>query len=109
MKLATVKRLYRGLNEKNFGGVLFEPVIRFSRTTRLDGFYEPPLMAFNLKDTKGYYAVRELIYHEMVHQYVDEFLGVEDTNHHGVIFKQTYNKFWSDNMVPDLNYHYGDV
>lgn len=102
MKLATVIKIYDRLNAHNFGGVMNRPVILFSRTKTLDGFYDGMTMQFNLADTKGYVAVTELIYHEMVHQYVQEFLELDQVNH-GNRFKQEYRKF-SFGVTTDVNY-----
>ena len=97
IKLASVKQIYRALNRKNFGGVLVEPIILFSRTRKLHAFYDR-IMAFNLAETKGWFAVRELVFHEMCHQYIDEFLQAKDDDDHGRVFKKTYSKFATQNM-----------
>jgi hypothetical protein len=108
LKLETVKKIYLALNAKNFGGVLDMPRILFSRSLDFHGQHSGDILEFNLEGIKGYFAVRELVFHEMVHQYVDEFLQLEDTNDHGKIFVKTYNKFCTSNMTLDTDYLYGD-
>ena len=105
MKLITIKLIWRVLNANNFGGVLVEPRIGFSRTRRVDGFWESAgrFMMFNLTDTKGFVSVIELVYHEMIHQYIDEFLNLTVEDDHGKEFKRQYNKF-ARGIVRDVNY-----
>ena len=105
MKLVTVKAIYRKLNTLNFGGVLTMPTIKFNRCRTKDGFYDIDTMQFNLADTKGFNAVTELIYHEMIHQYIDTFLKLEVIDDHGKEFKKHYNKF-SFNVSTDMGYCY---
>lgn len=108
MKLNTIKTIYQELNALNFGNVLVMPMILFTRSRDHDGSYDGAFMTFNLADTKGFEAARELVYHEMIHQYVDEFLGIKDTCHHGREFKKNYNRF-SFNIAMDRNYCYGTL
>ena len=95
MKLATIKRVYQQINNRNFGGVLTMPRILFSRSLDYDAQHSGDIIEFNLRDTKGIAQLSELVYHEQCHQYVDSFLQVEDNTHHGHEFTQTYNKFCS--------------
>ena len=103
MKLNTVKNIYRKLNALNFGGVLTEARIGFSRTKNNDAHYDGNSIEFNLADVVGFNAVTELVYHEMIHQYIDQFLNLTVENDHGKEFKKQYNKF-SFNIVKDANY-----
>lgn len=107
MKLDTVKSIYRALNRKNFGGVLTQPVLKFSRTRLSHAKYNGVTMEFNLDDTKGFAAVTELVFHEMIHQYIDEFLKFENYDDHGKEFKKQYNKF-SSSIVMDKEYSYAN-
>ena len=50
-------------------------------------------MWFNPGFISGLDAVRSIVYHEMIHQYVDEFLDVVDNDHHGRIFWRNYKLF----------------
>ena len=101
MKFKTLIKIYDQLNEKNFGGVLSRPVIRFNRTKNIDGFWCEGKMGFNLSDTKGFFKVTELVYHEMVHQYIDEFLKLELQDDHGKEFKKCYRKFHTHDFLFD--------
>ena len=103
MKLATVKSTYRKLNARNFGGVLVMPRILFSRSLDFDGQHSGAILEFSLRDVTGLDELRELVYHEQCHQYVDEFLRVEDNAHHGRIFVKTYNKF-CNGITTDKDY-----
>ena len=105
MKLETVKKIYRTLNAKNFGGVLTEIRLSFSRTTENHAHYDGQSIEFNLVDTKGFSAVTELVYHEMIHQYIDEFLELKVKEDHGKEFKKQYNKF-SQGITLDPEYCY---
>lgn len=109
MKLQTVKNIYASLNAKNFGGVLTMPRIGFIRSIHKDGGFNGQEMLFSLVKTdypiRGFEAVTELVYHEMIHQYVDDFLCVVDSHDHGETFKKNYNKF-SFGIKKDPNYEY---
>lgn len=52
-----------------------------------------PIMRFNTADDKSLREIRATVYHEMVHQYIDYFLGIEDNAHHGDIFWLVYYTF----------------
>jgi len=103
MKLATVKRVYGELNALNFGGVLTMPRISFTRCSYVDGCYVGDAMEFNLNDTSGLVELAELVYHEMVHQYIAEFLGIVNWDNHNSTFVKMYNKF-SHGIEKDKNY-----
>jgi predicted SprT family Zn-dependent metalloprotease len=95
MKLKTVKSIYTNLIAKNFGGVISPAHIRFTRARQIDGYYEgrANIIRFNLDDTKGIDLVTELVFHELCHQYIDQFLHVADYDNHNALFRKTYNKF----------------
>ena len=103
MKLQTVKEIYRQLNTLNFGDVLEQPIIKFTRSRFNDGTYNRQTMQFNLADITGFDAVRETVYHEMIHQYIDEFLSLDTWVDHGKDFKQEYNKF-AFGIIKDKKY-----
>lgn len=107
MRLLTVKKIYDRLNKKNFGGVLKRPMIKFSRSNDNHGFYAGHYMAFNLVDVKGWKAVTELVYHEMIHQYIDEYLNIKCEDDHGKEFKKQYNKFCFG-ITGDSDYLFGE-
>ena len=98
MKLLTIKNIYRQLNARNFGGVLVEPTILCRRWRNalgqfVDSGNGPSTMEFNPVHLEGLSHARAVVYHEMVHQYLHEFLQVEEENHHGPIFWKHYTMF----------------
>ena len=102
MKHKTIVRIWTILNITNFGNALERPVIRFSRNKRHDGSYNGRVMWFNLADTKGFADVIELVYHEMVHQYIYDVLDLE--HDHCEIFRHNYWKFLTPDIKADPNY-----
>ena len=50
-------------------------------------------MEFNPTHITGMGHARSVVYHEMVHQYVEEFLGLDEFNDHGKVFWNNYKKF----------------
>lgn len=50
-------------------------------------------MEFNPADIKGIDFARTIVYHEMIHQYVEEFLELDESDHHGNIFWRNYRLF----------------
>jgi predicted SprT family Zn-dependent metalloprotease len=102
MKFKTVVRIWEILNITNFGASLERPVIKFNRSRRHDGSYDGNTMRFNLADTKGFAAVVELVYHEMVHQYIYDVLDIE--HDHGPVFQEHYRKFLTDDIQADPHY-----
>ena len=55
-------------------------------------------MYFNSRAIKGHWA-RSIVYHEMIHQYVEEYLGVDEKEHHGPVFWKHYRKFAPTNVI----------
>jgi hypothetical protein len=89
--------LYNDLNVTCFDGKLNKPTILISRAD-VHGHYTfggnfKPYMAFNPADDKGLRAMRATVYHEMVHQYLEEVLGIEEAKMHGDVFWLTYFLF----------------
>jgi hypothetical protein len=103
MKLATLKRTYDELNDSQFAGLLVRPRFFAIRNNREYASYlardpEPSIIYFFAAAIKGYWA-RSIVYHEMTHQYLEEFLGVEEEDHHGPIFWKNYRKFAPKNVI----------
>lgn len=103
MKLATIKRLYDELNESQFAGLLCRPMFYGIRNKREYASYVacdplPSIMFYNHVAIKGFWA-RSIVYHEMTHQYVEEFLGIDEADHHGPIFWKNYRKFAPKNVL----------
>ena len=98
MRLNTIKRLYDDLNVTCYDSRLDRPTILRSRTRSVHAHYNyggnmPAYMAFNPADDKGLRAMRATVYHEMVHQYLDEVLGIEEDKMHGDVFWLAYFTF----------------
>ena len=90
MNLRTLKQIWEQLNSEVFSGVLYPP--RFHRTrsrgeyaSYVAGITTQSELHFNTTAITGKMA-RSIVYHEMIHQYVEEFLNVEEKNHHGELF-----------------------
>lgn len=95
MKLRTLKNKYDELNALVFAGVLTRPRMLNTRARHLYASYSieafEALMHFNLKHLRGIWE--KVLYHEMIHQYVEEYLGIEEEDHHGDEFWRNYRIF----------------
>ena len=107
MKHRTIVTMYDQLNARNFGGVLVRPVIRFTRARKTWGHIElctrQTILSIS-REVKGLDFTFELMYHEMIHQYIEEFLYVDVADDHGTLFDKTYRKFLTPDIVPDYQY-----
>ena len=98
MKLNTFKNLYRKLNAKIFANLLIEPKF-FSRRWRvtLGQYYQHSRGRYSVIEFQTKETPKELlltvVYHEMIHQYVDEFLGIDEEDDHGEEFQRNYRLF----------------
>ena len=105
MKLATLERIWHELNESQFAGLLYPPRFFGIRNEREYASFQAAgeaggesWMFFNTRHIKGFWA-RSIVYHEMIHQYVEEYLGIEESDHHGPVFWKNYRKFAPHNVV----------
>lgn len=101
MKRVTIINIYDELNSSVFANVLKRPPIFNKRWNDAHAQYvdgNKPRMEFNLAGLKGMQHARSVVYHEMVHQYVEEFLNVHEENHHGPIFWRNYKMFAPKNV-----------
>ena len=102
MKLNTIKNIWQELNARNFGGVLAAPRIRWHRhhseAAKYNGVVIFVSRGMPISET------RETLYHEMVHQYIAEFLEIDETPHHNGLFRKTYTKFLTDDIERDSDY-----
>jgi len=97
----TFVNLFNELNSSTFAGVLSYPRILNTRTNRDYAFYEGILtdfgyvsnIFFSMRTIKGLKLAKDLVYHEMVHQYVQEILNIEEEVHHGPEFWKVYRRF----------------
>ena len=95
MKLNTIKQIYRALNSEIFNGLLDEPVMLCKRWRDAHAQHVvvsngPNRLEFNLNGIKGLAHATAVVYHEMIHQYIEEILHLDEDDHHGPIFWQWY-------------------
>ncbi|MBW2647683.1 MAG: hypothetical protein JRE23_16210 [Deltaproteobacteria bacterium] len=98
MKFNTVIIAYQELNARNFGGVLRQPIIvslrhRGHHAAVVSSTNKATYLTVNPKDFDSVLHMRSVIYHEMTHQYVEEFLGIDEEEEHGPIFWRNYRMF----------------
>lgn len=96
MKLKTIVKLYDELNRNNFSGRLQRPFIRLTRNTRMHGIVSDigrGRCMIRINPNEGPDEMRATVFHEMVHQYLDYHLGIEDNGHHGDLFWLVYFTF----------------
>lgn len=97
MKLSTLIKIYDDLNRDQFAGALTRPPFYFTRATDYWACYQGDAdghgLFFNSRAIKGNMA-RSLVYHEMIHQFVEEIAHVDEgDNHHGPVFWSFYTRF----------------
>jgi len=95
MKRATLIKIYDQLNADLFNGALVRPTILCKRWYSFGQFVNGRrhTMEFNPAMIKGLSFARAIVYHEMIHQYIEEVLGKSEVNHHGEIFWRVYKWF----------------
>lgn len=97
MKFQTFINIYDKLNANIFANVLERPRFRFTRNNchaqYVSDGHEFSEIHINPKDIRGFKHATAIIYHEMIHQYVEEFLNLTEENHHGPIFWRNYRMF----------------
>jgi hypothetical protein len=97
MKLATIKILYDELNADLFAGALTRPRILAKRWRSAYAQYVTPngptRLEFNIANIKGFSMARAVLFHEMVHQYLEEILHSNEENPHGELFWRVYTWF----------------
>jgi len=90
--LRELRRAYDELAHNHFRGALRPPALALSETTRRLGAWDRATRtvslsrAFVFRESWG--VVREVLKHELAHQYVDEVLGVHDETAHGPAFAE---------------------
>jgi hypothetical protein len=102
MKLVTIVNIYNEINANVFANVLQRPPIlakrwRDAHAQFVDG--RQRRLEFNLSGIKGMQHARSVVYHEMIHQYVEEYLHLSEDNHHGPIFWRNYKMFAPANIT----------
>lgn len=92
MKLATIKKEFDRINAEYFKGDLSIPRICNTRSRSTYGQTwadrRNVVMEFNLRAIpEMQVSIDELIFHEMIHQFIDHELELEDDGHHGTWFR----------------------
>jgi len=84
---------WSGMNTALLGGALKPPTIGLSEGVRKLGRWEPGTRTIELSRTlvmeHPWGEVREVLAHEMAHQYAHEVLGASDETAHGKAFRRT--------------------
>ena len=84
---------WAGLNRQMLGGAMKPPVISLADGGRRYGRWNPQGRSIELAQSlvmeRPWGEVREVLAHEMAHQYVHEVLGVVDESAHGKAFRRT--------------------
>ena len=104
MKYRTVSNLFDSINARNFGDVLERPVIRFTRSLDTDGSHNGQVLQFNPAAITGIAQAKELLFHEMLHDYIDSYIAWPDTSEHGVLFHFYYRELITDDIHGDTDY-----
>lgn len=104
MKYKTISDLFDVINAQNFGDVLERPTIRFTRSNRLDGSHNGLLLQFNPAAVNGIAQAKELLFHEMLHDYIDSHIAWPDTGEHGILFRFYYRELITDDIHGDTDY-----
>jgi hypothetical protein len=90
--LAHAARTWDELNAILFGKKMRRPVLAFSelesRLGQWDGRTRTLSLGRRLLEHEPWSAVREVLAHEMAHQFVDEVLGIHDETAHGPVFQR---------------------
>ena len=96
MKHKTITSIYSALNTSVFNNLLVQPTILFTRLSDAHAQFVDGIrsrMEFNPVDICGLSHANALVYHEMIHQYLEDVLEVDEVDHHGPIFWQYYEYF----------------
>ena len=94
------------LNQNHFRGRLRRPVIALSDTERRLGAWDSRTRTLSLARSlvlgRSWMVVREVLKHEMAHQFVDEVLGVRDQTAHGPAFENVCRQHGFDGTAVGL-------
>lgn len=91
MKLRTFEKLWHRFNDEHFDGAMLPPKFRRTRSNDYWACYmDTEGQGTIVVNYKSHYQMVAIFFHEMVHQYVEEVLGIVEDNHHGEVFWKTY-------------------
>jgi hypothetical protein len=107
--LAQLGHTWAEINQNHFRGRLRRPVIALSDTERRLGAWSGHTRTLSLSRElvldRSWMVVREVLKHEMAHQFVDEVLGVRDQSAHGPAFESVCRQHGFDASatgIPEL-------
>jgi hypothetical protein len=93
MKLRTFVNLWHRFNDEHFDGTMLPPKFRRTRSNNYWACYEndpQERQGTIYVNYKKHWQMEAIFFHEMVHQYVEEVLGIDEDNHHSEVFWKTY-------------------
>jgi hypothetical protein len=104
--LRELRLTYDELAHNHFRGALRPPALALSDTTRRLGAWDRATRTVSLSRAlvfrEPWGVVREVLKHELAHQYVDEVLGVHDETAHGPAFAEVCRARGIDAMAAGL-------
>jgi hypothetical protein len=104
--LRALGRTWEEINQNHFAGRMRRPVIALDQTSgrlgRWDGERRTLGLSRALVLDQSWATVREVLKHEIAHQFVDEVLGVRDQSAHGPAFASICQRFGIDGRASGL-------
>ena len=104
--LRALARTWEEVNANHFGGKLRRPVMALDDARSRLGRWEADARTLSLSRTlvleQSWATVREVLKHEIAHQFVDEVLGVRDQSAHGPTFASVCQRFAIDPAASGL-------
>lgn len=106
MKLATIEKIYHDLLDNVFDSCMPPARIFATRSRGVQGtmtvytqYENYSELHVNLKKIKGIDSARAVVYHEMCHQYVNQYLGVIECEEHGMLWWHVSKLFRPEGMI----------
>jgi hypothetical protein len=104
--LRALGRTWEEINQNHFGGRLRRPVLALLDTEARLGQWHGERRTLSLSRRlvldQPWGVVREVLKHEIAHQFVDEVLGIRDQTAHGPSFEATCRRFGIDSSASGL-------
>ena len=104
--LRALARTWEEINQNHFAGRLRRPVLTLDDSRARLGRWEGPARTLAVSRTlvleQSWAMVREVLKHEIAHQFVDEVLGVTDQSAHGPAFASVCERFGIDASASGL-------
>ena len=110
--LRALGRTWEEINQNHFAGRLRRPVLALLDTEARLGQWHADRRTLSLSRRlvldQPWGVVREVLKHEIAHQFVDEVLGIRDQTAHGPSFEATCRRFGIDSSASGLPAASGD-